>query len=93
MRVRYESRQAEKLVAISGHLIRKAGLSRASVVTLIQRFGSAPDLNNRFDMLVPDGVYRRVLDRRLEFVSVAAPSPDELTAMIRTIAELIGRSL
>jgi hypothetical protein len=49
--------------AISGHLIRKAGLTRASAVTgavtLIQRFGSALNLNVHFHMLVLDGVYRR----------------------------------
>ena len=45
--------------AISGHLIRKAGLTRASgvigAVTLIQRFGSALNLNVHFHLLVLGG--------------------------------------
>ena len=49
--------------AISGHLIRKAGLTRGSaatgVVTLIQRFGSALNLNVHLHMRVLDGVYRK----------------------------------
>jgi hypothetical protein len=47
--------------AISGHLIRKAGLTRKSAATgaviLIQRFGSALNLNIHFHMLCLDGVY------------------------------------
>src|SRR5690606_23668800 len=58
--------------AISGHLIRKAGLTRASAVTgavtLIQRFGSALNLNVHFHLLVLDGVYRREGEGRLRFV-------------------------
>jgi len=64
--------------AISGHLIRKAGLTRAraatSAVTLIQRFGSALNLNVHFHLLVLDGVYRRSGEGRLVFVPVPAPS-------------------
>ena len=62
--------------AISGHLIRKAGLTRASAVTgavtLIQRFGSALNLNVHFHLLVLDGVYRREGEGRLRFVPVPA---------------------
>jgi ribosomal protein S27E len=47
--------------ALSGFLLRKAGLTRrqaqCGAVTLIQRFGSALNLNVHFHMLVPDGVY------------------------------------
>jgi hypothetical protein len=46
--------------AISGFMIRKAGLTRGQAqcgaVTLIQRFGSALNLNVHFHMLIPDGV-------------------------------------
>jgi hypothetical protein len=46
---------------ISGFLIHKADLTRATgqcgAVTLVQRFGSALNLNVHFHMLVPDGVY------------------------------------
>jgi len=46
---------------ISGHLLRTADLTRATghtgAVTLIQRFGSALNLNIHFHMLLLDGVY------------------------------------
>ena len=49
--------------AISGHLIRKARLTRATAatgaVTLIQRFGSGANLNVHLHLLVLDGVYRK----------------------------------
>lgn len=84
--------------AISGHLTEQTGLNRASAatgaVTLIQRFGSALNLNIHFHMLLPDGVYRKAAaDGAIRFVSVRAPSADQLARLIRTIAERIGRSL
>jgi ribosomal protein S27E len=83
--------------AISGHLIRQAGLTRASAatgaVTLIQRFGSALNLNVHFHLLVLDGVYRRSGEGRLVFVPVPAPSAGELRQLVQCIATRIGRSL
>src|SRR5690606_21424052 len=83
--------------AISGHLIRKAGLTRASgvtgAVTLIQRFGSALNLNVHFHLLVLDGVYRREGEGRLRFGPVPAPTSAELNRLVQRIAERIGRSL
>jgi len=83
--------------AISAHLIRRAGLTRASAVTgavtLIQRFGSALNLNVHFHLLVLDGVYRRDGEDRLRFVPVPAPSTEELKRLVQRIAERIGRSL
>jgi len=83
--------------AISAHLIRKAGLTRASAVTgavtLIQRFGSALNLNVHFHLLVLDGAYRRDGEDRLRFVPVPAPSTEELNRLVQQIAERIGRSL
>jgi hypothetical protein len=83
--------------AISGHLIRKAGLRRATAatgaVTLIQRFGSALNANVHFHMLIPDGVYRRDGEGRAQFVPVCAPNPEELRVLVQTIAERLGRSL
>ena len=47
--------------AIATHLIKEVGLTRATaetgVVTLIQPFGGAPNLNIHFHMLFLDGVY------------------------------------
>src|SRR5690606_38879353 len=83
--------------AISGHLIRKAGLTRArggtAALTLIQRFGSALNLNVHFHRLVLDGVYRREGEGRLRFVPVPAPTSAELNRLVQRIAERIGRSL
>jgi hypothetical protein len=83
--------------AISGHLIRKAGLTRASgvtgAVTLIQRFGSALNLNVHFHLLVLDGVYRREGEGKLRFVPVPAPNTEELKRLVQRTAERVGRSL
>jgi hypothetical protein len=83
--------------AISAHLIHKADLTRASAVTgavtLIQRFGSALNLNVHFHLLVLDGVYRREGEGRLVFVPVPSPSTEELKGLVQRIAERIGRSL
>ena len=50
--------------AISRHLIDKAGLTRTTgatgAVTLVQRFGSALNLNVHFHMLFLDGAYQTV---------------------------------
>ena len=50
--------------AVASHLIKRAGLTRSrgqtGAVTLIQRFGSALNLNIHFHMLCLDGAY--VLD-------------------------------
>jgi Putative transposase len=76
---------------------RQAGLTRASAVTgavtLIQRFGSALNLNVHFHLLVLDGVYRRQREGRLQFVPVPAPGTEELRRLVQRIAERIGRSL
>jgi len=83
--------------AISGHLIRQTGLTRASAatgaVTLIQRFGSALNINVHFHLLVLDGVYRRAGEGRLVFVPVPAPSAGELRQLVQQIATRVGRSL
>lgn len=46
---------------LSTHLIKKVGYSKAAAqtdtVTLIQRFGSAPNLNVHIHILFLDGVY------------------------------------
>jgi hypothetical protein len=81
--------------AIAGHLIKKAGLTRkrarTGAVTLIQRFGSALNLNVHFHMLFLDGVYVVGADGRLQrFRPVRAPSSAELSKLTQTIAERVG---
>ena len=55
--------------AIGSHLLGRAGFTRArtqsGAVTMIQRFGSALNLNIHFHMLVLDGVYATCAGRRL----------------------------
>ena len=73
---------------IAAHLINKAGFARQAActgaVTLIQRFGSALNLNLHFPMLFLDGVYVVGANRKVEwFRRVRAP----------TTAERVGRFL
>jgi hypothetical protein len=78
---------------IATHLTRKAGYTKttacAGTVTLIQRFGSALNLNIHFHMLFLDGVY---VDGG-KFRWVKAPTSAELTQLVHTIAQGIGRFL
>ena len=82
---------------ISGHLLASAGVRRAAghtgAVTLIQRFGSALNLNVHFHMLFFDGVY--VTDGRGApvFRAVRSPGAGELQALVQQMAERIGRLL
>ncbi len=79
------------------HLIKKAGLTkktaRTGVVTLIQRFGSALNLNIHFHMLFLDGVYTDHSDGSTRFRWVKAPTSAELTHLAHTIGHRVGRYL
>jgi hypothetical protein len=79
------------------HLIRKAGFTRktaqAGAVTLIQRFGSALNLNVHFHMLFLDRVYIDRADGGLRFCWVKAPTSAELNQLTQTLARRIGRYL
>ena len=83
--------------AISTHLIKKAGYSKQTAhtgaVTLIQRFGSALNLNIHFHMLFLDGVYIDSTDGAARFRWVRAPTTEELTQLSHTIAHRVGRFL
>ncbi len=83
--------------AISTHLTRSAGFTRegahTGAVTLIQRFGSALNLNVHFHMLFLDGVYVECPDGRLRFRWIKAPTSAELTQLADTIARRVGRYL
>ena len=69
---------------IAAHLIKQAGYTqqsaRTGAVTLIQRFGSALNLNIHFHMLFLDGVYELVPDGTgLRFQWVREPTSAQLT--------------
>jgi len=76
--------------------LQAAGLSRAGAetgaVTLIQRFGSALNLNIHFHMLFLDGVYFTGTEPPV-FRRVAPPSTAELQAVVHRIAERVGWAL
>jgi len=82
---------------ISMHLVKKAGYSKKSArtgaVTLIQRFGSALNLNIHFHMLFLDGVYVDRQDGSARFHRVDSPTSQELARLTQTIARRVGRYL
>jgi hypothetical protein len=71
----------------------KADEGHGGAVTLIQRFGSAANLNIHMHCLVLDGVYRCDADGTPIFVEVAAPSDDELHALLQTIITRLMKML
>jgi len=85
---------------IAGWLADRAGIERASAqcgaVTLIQRFGSALNLNVHLHMLWLDGVYDRSAEaapRKPRLHRARAPSPADLTALAGAIAHRVCRHL
>jgi hypothetical protein len=77
---------------ITRHLLGQAGRSvegadeaDSGAVTLIQRFGSAANLNIHLHCLVLDGVYRRGADGVPEFVEVPAPTDEALQTVLHKI--------
>lgn len=82
---------------ISGHLLKKAGLTRArgdtGAVTLVQRFGSSLNLNIHLHMIFLDGAYEADEGGTPLFRQVPAPTAPELELLVRKIAERTGRLL
>jgi hypothetical protein len=83
--------------AIATHLIHKAGYSlkegATGAVTLIQRFGSALNLNIHFHILFLGGVYVHPDDRPPRFRRVKAPAKSELQDLVQRISQPVGRCL
>jgi hypothetical protein len=81
----------------SCHLLHKAGLAWSSgatgAVTLVQRFGSALNLNVHFHMLFLDGVYVSDGAGQPVFHPVAGPGQIELQTLVEAIATRVGRVL
>ena len=82
--------------SIQTHLLRRAGLRRANgartgVITLIQRHGSAANLNVHLHMLVLDGVYEPT-GEHVRFRPLPAPTEAQLQALlVRLITRLLRR--
>ena len=77
---------------ITRYLLGQAGLEAdeadeadSGAVTLIQRFGSAANLNIHLHCLVLDRVYRHSADSTPEFVAVAAPTDEALQTVLHKI--------
>jgi len=74
---------------ITRHLQADAGLraneGQGGAVTLIQRFGSAANLNIHLHCLVLDGVYRCGADGAPNFVEAGTPTDDQLHVLLQTI--------
>ena len=82
---------------LATHLAHKAGFTRkeaaTGAVTLVQRFGSALNLNIHLHLLCLDGVYTQRPDGGLRFRRVKAPDREELECLVRRIAERVGGAL
>jgi hypothetical protein len=81
--------------AIHVHLIEQTGVkpgeATSGAVTLIQRFGSAANLNTHLHALVLDGIYRTGDDKGSpEFTPAQAPNNEQLQTLLNKI---IGRIL
>ena len=83
--------------AISAHLIKQAGLTQATAqtgaVTLIQRFGSALNLNLHLHMLFLDGVYAQDASGNPRFHRTKTPASQQLNTLVHTISQRVARCL
>lgn len=83
--------------AISTHLAQQSGYTKreapTGVVTLIQRFGSALNLNIHFHMLFLDGVYVQHAPDRHCFRRTAPPTVEQLHVLLHQISERVARFL
>jgi len=81
---------------IATFLIKQSGLKRTETatgaVTLIQRFGSAANLNIHLHGLVLDGVYRTT-GGEPEFYPVGAPTIEQLQALLLQLVQRLMRLL
>jgi hypothetical protein len=66
---------------------------RGGAVTVIQRFGSALNLNVHFHTLVLDGVFQRESEGRLRFYPSPPPTDLEVAGLLETIRSRILRLL
>ena len=82
---------------ISTWLIKKAGFKKVQAqtgaVTLIQRFGSALNLNVHFHILFIDGVYQMTPKGQIRFHRVLAPAARDLNTLVSKISHRVARYL
>ena len=85
-------------LAANTDLIHRAGLKRGSgarsgIVTLIQRFGSALNLNTHLHMIVLDGDYTVGESGKANFHRVKAPNQTELRTLLNRVIQRVVRRL
>ena len=82
--------------AINTHLIKQTHIERkdaaTGAVTLIQRFGSAANLNTHLHALVLDGVYQITAEGAV-FIEATGPSPAQLQTLLHKIIKRIMKLL
>jgi len=83
--------------ALSTFVVRQSGFTvssgaRTGAVTLIQRFGSALNLNVHLHMLFLDGAYR-LSNNRLTFHRTRRPTYENLDSLLVTLSRRIVRAL
>ncbi len=83
--------------ALSSAVIRRAGRrpgqgTETGIVTFIQRYGSALNLNVHLHLLVPDGAYTFEYDKP-HFHRAPAPSAAEMRQLLDTLIARITRTL
>lgn len=82
---------------VTRHLLGQAGLKadegHGGAVTLIQRFGSAANLNVHLHCLVLDGVYRCGTDGSPAFIEADAPTDGELHALLQIVIPRLMKTL
>jgi hypothetical protein len=82
---------------IMRHLLQQANLNQTQAqggsVTLVQRFGSAANLNIHLHCLVLDGVYRTRPNGELVFIQAPAPTEQALQLLLRAIIASVMKRL
>jgi hypothetical protein len=82
---------------ISTHIVNKAEFTnkqaKTGAVTLIQRFGSALNLNIHFHMLFLEGAISENPWGRTTFTRIKAPSHGDMVELVHTISQGIARYL
>ena len=79
---------------LATHITKKVGYNKQTAktgaVTLIQRFGSALNLNIHFHMLFLDGVYVEDNDGKTRFHQIKAPKKSELNVLAHRISQRVA---
>jgi hypothetical protein len=76
-----------------GQVGMKAGEGECGALTLIQRFGSAANLNVHLHCLVLDGVYRTKASGEPKFIEIPPPRDEDIWEVLQRIIERVMKQL